>query len=131
MYKKGGQAPMSEFKRITRKEIRAEWNKSWNKQDTSAELDQEEMLVLEDILDAQLASCEKEQEQKCEACTDGFISTHEKATNAVREQERRAIGEWLRGDDELWTVEQQGGRIVSVAQIQAFLRGTLPEGMVK
>ncbi len=29
---------------------------------------------------AQLDSCE----EQCEACADGFISTHEKATNAVR-----------------------------------------------
>lgn len=27
----------------------------------------------------------------CESCADGFISTHEKATNAVRKQERERI----------------------------------------
>jgi hypothetical protein len=110
-YTEGGQAPM---KRITRKEIRAEWNKSWSKQDTSAELDREEMLVLEDILDAQLASCKKEQEQ-----------------------ERRAIGERLErlklegmSPDKLFNSLSQC-RLRILEGIEALKQGTLPEGMVK
>lgn len=87
------------MKRITDEQIgQIEWN--------SATLDMsfvddypEEVRVL---LDAQLASCETE-------------------CKALREQERRAIGEWL--DSERSLAELESG-------ISALKQGKLPEGIV-
>lgn len=42
-------------------------------------------------LEQLLAKCRED----CEACADGFISTHEKATNEVRKQERERIRKQL------------------------------------
>jgi len=41
--------------KLTPEEIRVVWRESWQKQNTNAELDDEELSVVEDILKAQLA----------------------------------------------------------------------------
>lgn len=38
----------------------------------------------------------EEHKKECDACADGFISTHEKATNEVRKQGRQDVVEWIK-----------------------------------